>query len=203
MDTSFTVPEAALPYIALHRTQLRGDLRAEYARSVAEDYELISPVLPAKAQATLDIGCGMAGIDVLLWRHYRNPVINLLDGTGDTPVRVLYHPTMSPYNSMAVARELLEGNGVPRERIVEWAPDPALTLPQCDLVVSLLSWGFHYPVSTYLPLVERCLRPGGRLIIDVRRGFGGLDELDQRLWCVEIVSSTPKFDRACYEMPEH
>jgi len=202
MDTSFTVPEAALPYIGLHRTHLRGDLGRQYAQDVASDYELIKPFLPEKGQATLDIGCGMAGIDVLLWRHYRNPIIHLLDGTGDTPVRVLYQPAMAPYNSMAVARQLLEGNGVPGDHIVEWAPDPALTLPQCDLIVSLLSWGFHYPVSTYLALVERCLRPGGRLIIDLRRGQGGLDELDQRLWCVEILSSSVKFDRACYEMPD-
>ncbi len=202
LNTMLTVPDAALPYIEMHRTHLRGDLKQLYAEDVARDYELMKPCLPAKAAATLDIGCGMAGIDALLWRHYGNPVVNLLDGTGDSDVRILFHQTMSPYNSMPVARQLLEGNGVPADRIVEWAPDPALSLPQCDLVLSLLSWGFHFPVATYLPLVERCLRPGGRLILDVRKGVGGLDELDQRLWCVAILSSTEKAHRACYEMPE-
>ena len=201
MNTKFTVPDAAVPYIEMHRTHLQGDLRQLYAEDVARDYELIRPYLPAKAAATLDIGCGMAGIDVLLWRHYGNLVVNLLDGTGDTEVRILFHQTMSPYNSMPVARQLLEGNGVPGNRIVEWAPDPALTLPPCDLVVSLLSWGFHYPVSTYLPLVGRCLRPGGRLILDVRKGQGGLDALDRQLGYIETLSSTAKADRVCYEMP--
>lgn len=202
ISTAFSVPDAAVPYIEMHRTHLQGDLKQQYAQDVAADYALIAPYLPAKAAATLDIGCGMAGIDVLLWRHYGDPVVNLLDGTGDTAVRILFHPTMSPYNSMPVARALLEANGVPPKRIVEWAPDPSLTPPPCDLVVSLLSWGFHYPVATYLPLVERCLRPGGRLILDVRRGVGGLEALDERLWCVAVLSSTTKADRVCYEMPE-
>jgi SAM-dependent methyltransferase len=201
MDTTFTVPDAALPYIEMHRTHLRGDLRSQYVQDVAEDFRLIEPCLPAKAAATLDIGCGMAGIDVLLWRHYRQPLIHLLDGTGDTAVRILFHQAMSPYNSMEVARGLLEGNGVPAGRIKEWPPDSSLTLPPCDFIISLLSWGFHYPVSTYLPLVGRCLRPGGRLILDVRKGHGGLNELDQRLGYVETLSSTAKADRVCYEMP--
>ncbi|MNC87245.1 hypothetical protein D3C83_29520 [compost metagenome] len=56
-------------------------------------------------------------------------------------------------------------------------------------------------MSTYLPLVQRCLRPGGRLILDVRKGHGGLNELDQRLGYVDTLSSTAKADRVCYEMP--
>jgi hypothetical protein len=197
--TMLTIPDTALPYIQMHRTHLHGDLKMLYAEDIARDYAMMKPHLPANAAATLDIGCGMAGIDVFLSRHYDNPVINLLDGTGHTEVRILFHKRMSPYNSMPVARRLLEENGVPGDRIVEWAPDPALVLPPCDLVVSLFSWGFHYPVTTYLPLVERCLRPRGRVILDVRKGFGGLEVLDQRLQRVAILSTTIKADRACYE----
>jgi SAM-dependent methyltransferase len=201
VNTLLTVPDAALPYIEMHRTHLTGDLKQRYAEDVAQDYEMMKPHLPERAAAMLDIGCGMAGIDVLLWRHYGNPIVNLLDGTGHTDVRVLFHQNMSPYNSMRVARRLLEDNGIAAESIVEWAPDPALKLPSCDLVLSLLSWGFHDPVTTYLPLVEHCLRPGGRLILDVRKGFGGLEALDQRLRRVAVLSSTIKADRACYEKP--
>jgi SAM-dependent methyltransferase len=201
MDTALVVPDAALPYIEMHRSHLRGDLKQLYAADVARDYELIKPHLPVRAGVTLDIGCGMAGIDVLLWRHYGNPLVNLLDGTGHTEKRVLFEQAMSPYNSMSVARRLLEGNGVPADRIVEWAPDPALNLPPCDLVVSLLAWGFHFPVATYLPLVERCLRPGGRLILDVRKNTDGLELLDERLQPVTVMDSNEKSDRVCYEKP--
>jgi SAM-dependent methyltransferase len=193
------IPSDALPYIAMHRTHLRGDLARLYASDVLSDFESLMPYLPQTAAASLDIGCGMAAIDVLLWRHYANPTIHLLDGTGHTDVRILFHPVMSPYNSMPVARQLLERNGVPHESVVEWPPEPQAAVPACDLVISLLSWGFHYPVSTYLPLVERCLRPGGRLILDVRKGQGGLEALSRSLRQVAIISTTVKADRACFE----
>jgi len=200
-DPLFTVPDAALAYIEMHRTHLRGDLKVLYPADVALDYEMIRPHLPQRAAATLDIGCGMAGIDVLLWRHYGGPVVNLLDGTGNTEVRVLFHEAMSPYNSMTVARRLLETNGVPAASIVEWPPDPNASVAPCDLIISLLSWGFHYPVLTYLALAVRCLRPGGRLILDVRKDSGGLELLDQHLAPVTVVDSTAKADRVCYEKP--
>lgn len=38
-----------------------------------------------------------------------------------------------------------------------------------DLVISLVSWGFHFPVSTYLDQVHDLLREGGRLILDLRK----------------------------------
>ncbi|MCC7486077.1 MAG: hypothetical protein IT529_13975 [Burkholderiales bacterium] len=199
IDTTLKVPDAALPYIGMHRTHLAGDLKAAYAADVARDFEMIRPHLPARADATLDIGSGMAGIDVLLWRHYGNPVVNLLDGTGHTEVRVLFHEAMSPYNSMAVARLLLEENGVPGERIVEWPPDPDASVPRCEFVLSLLSWGFHYPVAAYLTLVERCLAPGGRVLLDVRKDTDGLDLLDAHLEPVTVIDSGAKADRVCYE----
>ena len=37
-----------------------------------------------------------------------------------------------------------------------------------DLVVSLLSCGFHYPVNDYLPYLRTCLKPGGQAILDLR-----------------------------------
>ena len=198
MLDQITVPDEALPFIAMHRTPLRGDLRQQYAGDIAQDFELLRPHLPPDASATLDIGCGMAGIDALLFRHYGNPAIHLLDGTGHTDVRVLFHPVMKPYNSMPIARRLLEMNGVPGERIFEWPPNPAAAVPQCDLVLSLLSWGFHYPVTTYLALAEKVLSPDGRLILDVRKGFRGMEAIAARLELVSVISSTVKADRACF-----
>jgi hypothetical protein len=183
----------------MHRTHLRGDLKTLYATDVAQDYEMLRPHLPPRACALLDIGCGMAGIDVLLARHYDDPAIHLLDGTGHTDVRILFHPVMAPYNSMPVARRLLELNEVPAERIFEWPPDPAAAVPACDLVISLLSWGFHYPVGTYLALVEQALKSGGRLILDVRKGHGGVERIAERLDVVAVISTTVKADRVCFQ----
>lgn len=152
----------------------------------------MAPYLPPTADAVLDIGCGMAGIDVLLWRLYR-PRLFLLDGTGMAAVRTGFHGTLEWYNSMPIARKLLELNGVPTSRIVEGTP------ARCDLAISLLSWGFHYPVSTYLPLVKTVLSPGGRLILDIRKGTDGLAALEADFEMVGTVSSGGKVHRVCVQ----
>ena len=33
-----------------------------------------------------------------------------------------------------------------------------------DLILSFKSWGVHYPITEYIPLAKRCLRPGGLII---------------------------------------
>lgn len=188
------VPHEAVPYIRWQRTNLENDadIKEAYSAEIAAEFAELEPYLPLAAVAVLDVGSGMAGIDVLFWRKYRARLF-LLDGTGETDVRAGFQPEMRPYNSMPVARRLLEENGVPREEISEGWPF------RCHVAVSLLSWGFHYPVSTYLPMVTRVLLPGGRLILDVRKGTDGLKALENDFDHVGTVRSGKKADRICVE----
>jgi SAM-dependent methyltransferase len=152
------------------------DMHSEYTR-IAGD-------LPANARAILDIGCGVAGIDVLLSEHYRNQTdIYLLDKTAiDSRVYYGFEGRGSVYNSLALSQEILELNDVPKERIHTMEATDDNTLPAVsggfDLVISLISWGFHYPVKTYIQQVYDALRPGGVLIFDIRSGTNGEDDVD-------------------------
>lgn len=196
------VPDSAVEWIRLHRTKFRDlpadEVKAAYAASVEADYEAMKPWLPKKCRAWLDIGAGMAGIDVLLRRHYRMSRIHLMDGTGRGPNMVGYQKGIDLYNSMPAALELLAANGIKSVGVHE--PDPSATI-ECDLIVSLLSWGHHYPAETYLPLVMRSLRPGGRLILDLRKGQNGHRVISKSLAFLGIVSEH-KSDRVCFERTE-
>ncbi len=143
IDTTFIAPPAALTHITRHRgrTQDRGN----YVGSVAEDYHIILPFLPQQVQSILDIGCGMAGIDVLLKRHYPAAQLWLLDGDGKEP-RDGWNKTLNAFSSRADADELLAANGVTADRWIDVNTKEAL---KADLVISMASWGFHYPISTY------------------------------------------------------
>ncbi len=66
-----------------------------------------------------------------------------------------------------------------------------------DVVISLLAWGFHFPVSTYLDWVCSCLAAGGRLIMDVRRGTDGMKPLAARFSKLSVISETAKAQRIC------
>jgi SAM-dependent methyltransferase len=104
------------------------------------------------------------------------------------------------YNDTTLTRQFLRLNGVPddKQHYIEAAPS---NLDRCglqvDLVISLIAWGFHFPLSVYLDEVLRALRPGGRIIVDLRSGSDGEELLTSRGLAHKVLLAHPKFRRVC------
>lgn len=215
MDNPFdlVVPDGAVKYILLQRTELqkhfrilkknrflyykyfvpieaylmRQKIKANFALKLFKEYQTMKPYLPTQASRIVDIGSGIAGIDVFLYHHYRSSIpkldLFLLDKT-ETTKKIYYgfHQQASYYNSLEMAKLMLMSNKVNEENIhlisVNFYYE--IECSSADLVLSLISWGYHYPVSTYLEQVYQWLKPGGRLILDVRKGSDGENELKQK-----------------------
>jgi hypothetical protein len=185
------VPPSALPFVRLQRTGIRPE---EYGETIAAEYEELAPHLPERVGAVLDIGCGVAGIDVHLHRRYPGADLYLLDRS-ERPHRVPYgYGDRTFYNSLAAAAELLLANGVPAAQI--FATDPAAELPRVDLVVSLLAWGFHLPVEAYLDRLR--LNRGAVIVLDLRLGTGGRARIAERFAEVAIVRRDGKRERVAW-----
>lgn len=138
------IPDGCMEWVRLHRTDVQ--TKADYVDSIEEDLALITHYLPDKVDSILDIGCGMAGIDVFLAKRYPAATLNLLDGDGPASNwRGLFKDTMEPFNSREAANALLAANGVTGQ---VWHDIGTQDL-KVDLVISLLSWGWHYPLSNY------------------------------------------------------
>ena len=147
----------------------------EYAESCLFDYEGMKPYLIEGN--CLDIGCGLGGFSALLAKHCGGK-LHLLDGTGWTSGRrVGFGPQLDAYNDRAFTEKLLKANGITN---YQWWDIGSTELPEVSVVTSLLSWGWHYPISTYIDAVAKALRPGGRLIFDIRPDQPGEDNLRQR-----------------------
>jgi hypothetical protein len=190
------VPDRCVPLLREQRTSYR-DIPQEYADEMRRTYDSFAHVLPGRAERILDIGCGMAGIDVHLSDHYGHDVeIILADKEGVSPTILCGFAKsgdwFSYYHDFGAALELLDVNGVPRAsvRTVDLLQEPMPDEP-VDVAISLLSWGFHYPISEYHPNV----RPGGVIIVDVRKNTGGVDLLAQR-GEIQIVHESQKYERA-------
>jgi SAM-dependent methyltransferase len=187
--------------IALESRFGRGRTKTLYAEDMEGEYRSIRGVLPGACASVLDIGCGVAGIDVFLQRHYGDQVIDffLLDRSEvTTSVFYSFQSRGAFYNSLEVARTLMTMNGVPAERIHllhATASNEIGITGKIDVIMSLLSWGFHYPVDTYLSRVHELLSDNGVLVMDVRKGSDGLKLLGGRFPNLTIVQSTPKYDR--------
>jgi SAM-dependent methyltransferase len=134
------------------------------------EYREIAPLLAKLApKRVADIGCGYAFFDLFVARDLKSHVV-LIDLESNELRHFGFKSEGAAYSSLARAKELLRANGVAARRITTLNPSkraPERVKP-VDLVVSFLSCGFHYPVDSYLPFIEKALVPGGAGIFDLR-----------------------------------
>jgi len=162
------IPKSCRPYVKLQRT---GGI--DYGQSIEDDYESIREYLPAKAETIWDIGCGIAGIDVRLYHRYANPLVYLTDYSRvDGKIFYNFHEQTAVYNNLGAAVDLLTANGVMWEdiRLDDLGTSRRVRPMHADIVISLLSCGFHYPVAMYFDEILERTSTGSVLILDIRKG---------------------------------
>lgn len=177
-----------LDFYLLYRIEtLRTKTIAElYYSDLKEIFNNIKSYLPYKAIKILDIGAGMGGIDLLIAKYYNYSTdIFLLDKEGMSDKIVAgFHSNQinfSHYNSFSLVKDFLVGNGVPISKIhtIDISNESFPQKIYFDLIISFLSWGFHYPVDTYIEDVYQSLHKNGILIIDIRKGTHGEKMLEE------------------------
>ena len=156
----------------LQRSAIRR-LDLAYSQLIDYDLALMRPHLPKEASHILDIGSGLAAIDVRLHQIYPDAHFYLLDAT-DLNVEFGVETDQAFYNSQAVALRLLRTNGVLLDRVhlLEATPDYEIGIDGVDLALSLFSWGWHYPLGAYAKAMAGAVVLGGTLVVDVRNRAG-------------------------------
>ena len=185
----------------------RERIKARYVADMDQEYQSMKAYLPPVCSRVLDIGCGVAGIDVFLRQHYQAQnqdqaqVLQffLLDKSQlETRVFYGFQSHAAFYNSLCVAKNVLVVNGIPDDNILtlEAADDNTIAIQdRIDLVISLISWGFHYPVQTYVQAVYQLLSEQGRLILDVRKKTDGLAILKDWFSVCDVIAEEKKYVR--------
>lgn len=160
---------------------------------MTKDYEMIKPFLSSRCENILDIGCGLGLIDIALYHHYEHNVnLYLLDKTSHidekTNIRG-YNKHYVFYNSMEACRKTLSDNCVKQKHILTYEVSEQnleeIKNNKYDLIISLLSCGWHFSINTYLDLIKKCLNTNGLLILDIRHNTG---ELELALENFELVT---------------
>lgn len=173
-----------------------------YNSEIVSEFETIKNNLPLECSYVLDIGCGIAGIDVLINNFFNSktqPDFHLLDKSyTEKAIWYDYKSSGAFYNSLQLALKVLELNGVDAEKITLHEVGRSESWKEAnkfDLVISILSCGFHYPVETYINSIYNCLKKGGVLILDIRKGTDGLEKIKSKFGNTEIILSSEKFYR--------
>ena len=142
------------------------ELRAREAAAEKEARQFIRVLDPKHPIRILDIGCGLALTSLLMTRMAAVTELILMDGEGGEKLNS-FHQVTKPWSNLVRLAAIAQSAS--RAGMYMIVPAfPGATYP-CDVVMSLLSWGHHYPVSTYAALAARSLPVGGKLIIDLRK----------------------------------
>lgn len=171
----FTITDEAVKYMGADDAARFGHRLPYYTARVREEAEQLRPWL-VPVQSFLDIGCGLGLIDVLIAELTAAEHIHMMDGEGNNDNRVMgYNDGTKAWADVQVGAGLVAANT--SCAVHAHVADVMFNIP-VNLIVSFKSWAHHYPVETYLPLAQRCLLPGGRVIVDLRNGKGGREVLE-------------------------
>ena len=146
--------------IALQRTNIKS---TDYLNTILKEYKQLKHFLPRKINSVLDIGCGIGGIDIFLFRDYGSK-ITFLDRDGvDKQIVYGYNQTSNKYNLLSETKRFVEMHGVYGAKYIN-IDQEQFPSQKYDLTISLLAMGYHFPIDTYRPNTKY-------MIVDIRDGL--------------------------------
>lgn len=173
-ERDVNLPEKAIELLKRQRTTA-GDVDAMIAEAqhdVALTRDLIRHRVP-DVMRILEIGCGVGLTSIMLERAFMPVQMVVVDGTGDVDDVGGYKAERRVWNDLDATRETIWKNQSKTTSIIVqdiWKP----VVGKFDLVVSYLSWCFHYPASEWIDRVLPVLDQDALVAVDVRCGTGGL-----------------------------
>lgn len=203
MTDELVIPDECIPFIRWQRSRFikakvpnDAEVVRRYTEWVTQDFAGMLPVLPKKVDRILEVGCGMAAIEVFLKRKYPDAELWLLDGTGKNICEVGtdretgvggWQDQLKPYNSRKHTESLLRANGIKVDRWIDIGSKERL---KADLILSMASLGYHYPFTTY--------DLHGFVICDLRRGQEAARIKAIKEGGGKVIFEGPKYDRCAW-----
>lgn len=171
-----------------------------FEEEIKKDYEYIKNYLPYKCNNILDVGCGIGGIDIMLMQHYRDKpmfyLFDFIDQVYPNKIKYGFNEKYFGYNSKEQTIKFMKANGMTNFKYLDAQTGvPLTTLSNIDIVISLLSWGYHYTVDTYIDQIIPIMSDDGVLIMDVREKTNGIQTLAKYFSSVKIIVTENKADK--------
>ena len=135
-----------------------------------KEIDTFKEFLPNSINNVMDIGCGLGLINI-----YLNKILNnnanyfLLDKNRiDKKIKYGFSTEYESYNNLNETRNILLNNNLSNERIHLFDVDKKINIQKkIDLVISLKSMGYHYPLENYIKLFKSCCTHETIFIFDI------------------------------------
>ena len=154
-----------------------------------KEYETIKNFLPSNALNILDIGCGLAILDIFLAQNYEKPNFFLIDKNKvDLKIKYGFSKNYESYNNLNETKKILLANNILDEQIfIKNAEEKIDINKKMDLVLSIKSMAFHYPLENYLDLLKRVCTKNTEFIFDISTERYQLDSLSEYFEKIDVI----------------
>ena len=160
--------------------------------SKIEFNELIN-FLPSKINNVVDIGSGLGIINIFLEKHFTNKINFTLIDKNRIEKKVTYGFCTEGefYNNFSLTADFLKNNGINMNQIkLIDSDDKNIINNKFDLVISLLSMGYHYPINQYLSFLKKNTHINTIFIFDVSLENEEINKISQLFKIVEIIKKS-------------
>ena len=134
------------------------------------EFETFKYLLPNSVNNIMDVGCGLGIINVYLNNFFeKKPIFFLLDKNRiDKKIKYGFSSNYESYNDLNETRNILLENNINGNCIHLFDVEKQFQInKKMDLVISLKSMGYHYPIDTYIELFKNCCSKDTIFIYDI------------------------------------
>lgn len=171
-----------------------------------EEFNEISNYLPKKNQNVLDIGSGLGIINIFINDYYNSIIDFTLIDKDYTEKKVSYGFDKKGqfYNNFYATRDLLTSNGISKEKLNIINVESKHTInKKFDLVISLLSLCYHYPIEQYLDIFKKNTHRNTKFIFDIAKEYNDYVEISKMFYSIKIIKHSTElrhnYLRVCCE----
>lgn len=166
------------------------DLEKSVEKLFKKEFEIIKQYLPKGAKNIVDIGCGLGVLDIFLNKFYNNQAnFFLLDKNRvDKKIKYGFNSNYESYNNLNETKKLLLSNDVSLNSLKIFDVEKKIKInKKIDLIISLKSMGYHYPLEQYMSLFKTCCHKNTIFIFDVYKKNYEINELKKYFDFVNII----------------
>ncbi len=139
-----------------------------------KEFQTFEGCLPENIDSVLDIGCGLGVINIFLNQKYKNNLsFFLLDKDKiDSSIKYGFSKDYESYNDLTETKNLLCNNGLNDDQVYIENVDNKINIKlKIDLIISLKSMCYHYPLENHLELLKNVCTKDTEFILDVTGGL--------------------------------
>ena len=126
--------------------------------------------LPNSVNTIMDIGCGLGIINIYLNKFFeKKPIFFLLDKNRiDRKIKYGFSLNYESYNDLNETKKILLENEINSACVHLFDVERQFQIDKkIDLVISLKSMGYHYPINSYIELFRNCCTKNTVFIYDM------------------------------------